>query len=429
MPSHSWPAVMSGSSPLMRGEPSARMVASRASPCAEIREAARAARSGRLLGEVVPGGDGSVVVRMVAVSARPSLTVHVKDGRYGRWMRSSRLVALLLHLQREGRATAGQLATLLEVSERTIYRDISALQAAGVPLWTETGPRGGVRLVEGWRTDLDGLTADEAGSLFLSGAPGAASDLGLGAVLVAAQTKVLSTLPPELRARAGRVRERFLLDAPDWFHHTPQVEHLATVADSVWSGRRLDVRYRRSDREVRRRLDPLGLVCKAGALVPGRGDGDGRHPHLPGRSHHGGVDPRRARRSTRRLRPRLVLGGVGRRLQPVDAPGPGAPAPRTARVRQPPLRRRRASRPRGRGRCLRSRRRRLAHRRARGRVRPGGRPPAGRPRRGGRGARSSGAADPARRGGPGDPRPQRCAGDGSRETRSPEDRHGNEGDP
>jgi len=185
-------------------------------------------------------------------------------------------VALLLHLQREGRATAGQLATLLEVSERTIYRDISALQAAGVPLWTETGPRGGVRLVEGWRTDLDGLTADEAGSLFLSGAPGAASELGLGTVLVAAQTKVLSTLPPELRARADRVRARFLLDAPDWFHHAPETEHLAAVADSVWSGRRLDVRYRRSDREVRRRLDPLGIVCKAGAwyLVAGTTSGD-----------------------------------------------------------------------------------------------------------------------------------------------------------
>jgi predicted DNA-binding transcriptional regulator YafY len=193
-------------------------------------------------------------------------------------MRSSRLVALLLHLQREGRATAGQLATLLEVSERTIYRDISALQAAGVPLWTETGPHGGVRLVEGWRTDLDGLTADEAGSLFLSGAPGAASDLGLGTVLVAAQTKVLSTLPPELRARADRVRERFLLDAPDWFHRAPQAEHLATVADAVWSGSRLDVRYRRSDREVRRRLDPLGLVCKAGAwyLVAGTASGEVR---------------------------------------------------------------------------------------------------------------------------------------------------------
>lgn len=191
-------------------------------------------------------------------------------------MRSSRLVALLLHLQREGRATAGQLADLLEVSERTIYRDISALQAAGVPLWTETGPRGGVRLVEGWRTDLDGLTGDEAASLFLSGAPGAATELGLGTVLVAAQTKVLSTLPPELRARADRVRERFLLDAPDWFHHAPQGEHLAAVADAVWAGRRLAVSYRRGDQEVERHLDPLGLVCKAGAwyLVAGTAGGD-----------------------------------------------------------------------------------------------------------------------------------------------------------
>jgi predicted DNA-binding transcriptional regulator YafY len=120
-------------------------------------------------------------------------------------------------------------------------------------------------MVEGWRTDLDGLTADEAGSLFLSGAPGAASDLGLSTLVVAAQTKVLSTLPPELRARADRVRERFLLDAPDWFHRSPQGVHLATVADAVWSGRRLDVRYRRGDAEVQRRLDPLGLVCKAGA--------------------------------------------------------------------------------------------------------------------------------------------------------------------
>ena len=116
-------------------------------------------------------------------------------------------MALLLHLQREGRATAGQLAVVLEVSERTIYRDIAALQAAGVPLWTETGPHGGVRLVEGWRTDLDGLTGDEAASLFLSGAPGAATDLGLGTVLVAAQTTL--DHPPMTRAGARRLASLF----------------------------------------------------------------------------------------------------------------------------------------------------------------------------------------------------------------------------
>ena len=138
--------------------------------------------------------------------------------RYGRSVRASRLVALLLELQRRGGATAPQLAERLEVSVRTIYRDVSALQAAGVPLWTEVGPGGGIRMVEGWRTDLYGLTGDEAMALALAGAPHAAEDLGLGAVLLVAETKVQAVLPPELRARAGRVRERFHLDAPGWFH-------------------------------------------------------------------------------------------------------------------------------------------------------------------------------------------------------------------
>src|ERR1700730_5219566 len=124
-------------------------------------------------------------------------------------MGASRLAALLVWLQqRGGGATSAELAAELEVSVRTVYRDVAALQAAGVPLWTETGPRGGVRLLAGWRTRLDGLTADEAGSLFLGGAGTAAAELGLGTVLASAQTKVLATLPPELRTRAGRVRAR-----------------------------------------------------------------------------------------------------------------------------------------------------------------------------------------------------------------------------
>jgi predicted DNA-binding transcriptional regulator YafY len=179
-------------------------------------------------------------------------------------MRASRLVALLLHLQHRGGATAAALAAELEVSVRTVYRDVAALQAAGVPLWTETGPGGGIRLVDGWRSQLDGLTADEAGVLFLAGAPGAAADLGVGTVLAAAQVKVLATLPPELRGRAARVRERFHLDAPGWFHHDEPLPHLATVSEAVWADRSVDVRYRRSDGVVDRRLDPLGLVLKAG---------------------------------------------------------------------------------------------------------------------------------------------------------------------
>lgn len=180
-------------------------------------------------------------------------------------MRSGRLVALLLHLQnRPGGATAAELADELEVSVRTVYRDVAALQASGVPLWTETGPRGGIRLVEGWRTRLDGLTGDEAAALFLSGAPHAADALGLDTVLVAAQTKVMATLPADLRTRAGRVRQRFHLDAPGWFHRDEDVPYLTEIASAVWTGRRLDLRYARRDREVSRRLDPFGLVLKAG---------------------------------------------------------------------------------------------------------------------------------------------------------------------
>ncbi|HSL56407.1 MAG TPA: WYL domain-containing protein [Acidimicrobiales bacterium] len=181
-------------------------------------------------------------------------------------MRASRLIALLLHLRSAGTggATAATLAAALEVSERTIYRDVSALQEAGVPVWTESGPGGGIRLLDGWRSTLDGITGAEASALLVGGGA-VAAELGLGEVVAVAQAKVLTALPPELRARAARVRERFHLDAPSWFARPDAVPHLATVADAVWSERRLDVRYRRGDgTEVRRRLDPLGLVLKAG---------------------------------------------------------------------------------------------------------------------------------------------------------------------
>lgn len=161
-------------------------------------------------------------------------------------MRASRLVQLLLLLQERREVTAEALATEVEVSVRTIYRDVAALQAAGVPLWTESGPGGGIRLVDGWSGRLDGIAPDEAGALFLAG--------------TVAQASVLSTLPRELSARAGRIRERFHVDAPDWFSRHEPVPHLDVVADAVWTGRRLDLRYV----EAERRVDPLGLVLKGG---------------------------------------------------------------------------------------------------------------------------------------------------------------------
>ena len=147
---------------------------------------------------------------------------------------------------------------------RTIHRDVEALAAAGVPIYAERGAHGGIRLVEGYRTRLTGLTAEEAKAVFLSGLPGPAAELGLGTVVAAARLKVLAALPPELRSRAARLGQRFHLDAPGWFSRAEANPCLVDVATAVWEDRRLRIRYDRGDRIVERRLDPLGLVLKGG---------------------------------------------------------------------------------------------------------------------------------------------------------------------
>ena len=179
-------------------------------------------------------------------------------------MRASRLVSLLLLLQSRGGMTASELARELEVSVRTIHRDVEALGAAGVPIYADRGPHGGIRLVDGYRTRLTGMTSEEADALFLSGLPGPAAELGLGTVVAAARLKVLAALPTELRGRASRLLERFHLDAAGWFRAGEDVPHLAAIAQCVWDGRRLELDYARSDTIVTRTLDPLGLVLKAG---------------------------------------------------------------------------------------------------------------------------------------------------------------------
>ena len=179
-------------------------------------------------------------------------------------MRASRLVSLLLLLQSRGGQTAAELARELEVSVRTIHRDVDALSASGVPIYADRGPHGGIRLVDGYRTRLTGMTADEAEALFLSGLPGPAAELGLGTVVAAARLKVLAALPTELRARASRLVERFHLDAAAWYHPDEAVPHLGPLSEAVWEAQRVQIGYDRGDKTVDRVLEPLGLVLKAG---------------------------------------------------------------------------------------------------------------------------------------------------------------------
>jgi predicted DNA-binding transcriptional regulator YafY len=181
-------------------------------------------------------------------------------------MRASRLLSLLLLLQTRGRMTAQQLADELEVSVRTIYRDVDALNAAGVPLYGDAGHDGGYQLLDGYRTRLTGLTPAEAEALFLSGLPGPAAELGLGGVLAAATLKLRAALPASMQENADRLSERFFLDAPGWYRPERKVPCLAEVAGAVWERQVIRVRYSRwkAPEEVVRTIEPHGLVLKAG---------------------------------------------------------------------------------------------------------------------------------------------------------------------
>jgi predicted DNA-binding transcriptional regulator YafY len=175
-------------------------------------------------------------------------------------VRASRLVSFLLVLQTRGQLSAQELAERLEVSERTVQRDAQALAASGVPIVSVRGPAGGYRLERGYRTKLTGLDAIEAEALFV----GPAAELGLGRELAAARLKLLASLPEELQERAGRASQLFHIDARGWFREEDRVPHLPVIAGALWRGRRLDMRYREGSKVVSRRLDPLGLVLKAG---------------------------------------------------------------------------------------------------------------------------------------------------------------------
>lgn len=183
-------------------------------------------------------------------------------------MKAARLLAITLLLQARGKLTAHELGRLLEVTPRTIYRDIASLEAARVPVVAEPGPDGGYSLPDGYRVDPTLFSGEEAVSLAIGGAIlQGLKETSLAATLQQALAKIEAALPPEYRESVRAGRERFLFDAAQWYASgVPADANLPILRSAVLHGRRVRLRYQRRDAaqsEVRD-VDPLGLVCKAG---------------------------------------------------------------------------------------------------------------------------------------------------------------------
>jgi predicted DNA-binding transcriptional regulator YafY len=175
-------------------------------------------------------------------------------------VRASRLISVVLLLQARGRMTADELAKILEVSVRTIYRDVESLNAAGIPLVGEPGNDGGYRLLDGYHTRLTGLTADEAESLFLTGVPSAADALGLHDVATATRRKLLAAIPQTARERVEHARQRVHVDLVPWGQEALAEPLLPELHQAIWADQLIVVRYGTTTSDIE--LAPLGLVCK-----------------------------------------------------------------------------------------------------------------------------------------------------------------------
>jgi predicted DNA-binding transcriptional regulator YafY len=183
------------------------------------------------------------------------------------YMQASRLLSIMMLLQARGRMSASILAQTLEVSVRTILRDVDELTAAGVPIWGDRGRNGGFQLKTGWSTQLTGLTELEAQALFLAGLPSAATELGLGQAATSARLKMLAALPIEWREQASNVASRLHIDPVDWYRSTDSEldpQSLKKVASAVWGNQRIRMQYESWRGVSLRDVEPLGLVLKAG---------------------------------------------------------------------------------------------------------------------------------------------------------------------
>ena len=180
-------------------------------------------------------------------------------------MRADRLLSLLLLLQTRGRMTARELAEQLEVSERTIYRDMEALSMAGIPVYAERGPGGGCTLVDGYQTRLTGLTETEVRALFLLNRAGPLTDLGLNQALDDALLKLSASLPAPQRCDAEQVRQRIHLDTTTHHVDALSIHHLQTIQEAIWQERILLLASHEQDKNgygCPQTVEPYGLVSK-----------------------------------------------------------------------------------------------------------------------------------------------------------------------
>jgi predicted DNA-binding transcriptional regulator YafY len=195
-------------------------------------------------------------------------------------MRGDRLVSILLLLQTQGRMTAKDLAEKLEVSERTIYRDMDALSGSGIPVVAERGQNGGWSLLDDYRTNLTGLKESEIRTLFVSPSPHLLEDLGLTRTSEEARNKLIASLPSTYRENAKDVWNRIHIDTSSWRKQKEKTASLEVIKEAIWTETKLGITYQRADGETDDRVvEPLGLVAKGDLwyLVAAKENGEFRN--------------------------------------------------------------------------------------------------------------------------------------------------------
>ncbi len=201
-------------------------------------------------------------------------------------MRADRLVAIVLLLQVHGQLTAAQLAELLEMSERTVRRDLDALCVAGVPLYSQRGRGGGWALLGGNRLDLTGFTVEEAQALFLVAGSRSSADTGVDDVLRSALRKVFTALPEPLRAHAAAATRSTVFDASGWGRQREEHHFLPELRAAVLARVQVDIDYAKpGGGPERRRVHPYGLVSKGGVWYLLAGTEGGRRTYRLSRLH------------------------------------------------------------------------------------------------------------------------------------------------